>query len=202
MRTSEKLDKILPALLKVKAKLQSVKKGTNNPFFKSKFADLNTHLEAVEPLLEENGLMLLQPVTVTATGSNLVSSIIMDATGQFVASDMTLLTKDNDMQKLGSAVTYARRYTLGSLLSMACVDDDGNAASDKVKEEKKTEYKQGQQINMPALTNGTSTPVNAPTITTTLSTPTAINAKPSFRKPKATVASTPVVTQVSNGDDL
>lgn len=130
MKTSEKVDKILPALIKVKSVLQAVTKGANNPFFKSKYADLNTYLDEVEKHLAENGLVLLQPVSVNL-GVNVVESILMDASGQFVSSEMTVVTKEQDMQKLGSAITYARRYTLGALLAMKAEDDDGNSASSK-----------------------------------------------------------------------
>ena len=59
MKTSEQIDQILPALAEVKANLTGVKKGTKNTFFKSSYADLNTHLEAVEELLEQNGLIFV-----------------------------------------------------------------------------------------------------------------------------------------------
>lgn len=133
MKTSEKVDKILPALILVKSKLQAVAKSANNPFFKSKYADLNTYLDEVEKHLEVNGLVLLQPVSINPlTGANIVESIIMHAaSGQFVSSEMTVVTKEQDMQKLGSAITYARRYTLGPLLAMKAEDDDGNTASNK-----------------------------------------------------------------------
>lgn len=129
MFTSDKVDQIIPAVMKVKAKLQAVTKSAANPFFKSKYADLNTHLDAVEPLLAEYGLILLQPVKYSAAnGQNTVASIIMHSSGQFISSEMGVLVEKTDMQKLGSAVTYARRYTLGSLLSMKAEDDDGESA--------------------------------------------------------------------------
>lgn len=135
MKSSDQLDKLLPALAVVKANLSGVKKGTKNTFFKSSYADLNAHLEAVETLLEENGLVLLQPVNNLPEGNVVSSRIYHVGSGQFVESSMKLIG-ENDMQKAGSAVTYARRYTLGSLLSMQAVDDDGNAASGKTQENK------------------------------------------------------------------
>lgn len=133
MNTSPQIDKIVPALIAVKSKLQAVTKDANNPFFKSKYADLGAHLDAVEPLLAENGLVLTQPTGIhPTTGKNTVSSILMHTSGQYISSVMALVSKDeNDMQKLGSAVTYGRRYTLGALLGMKAEDDDGNAASGK-----------------------------------------------------------------------
>ncbi len=130
MRTSEQVDVILPKIAVVKAKLQAVTKGAKNPYFKSTYADLNTHLDAVEPLLEENGLVLLQPCDTCFDGDkrNIVSSIILDPkSGQYISSCISLVG-ESDMQKVGSAVTYARRYTLGSLLSMKAQDDDGEGS--------------------------------------------------------------------------
>jgi hypothetical protein len=136
MKTSEQLDKIIPALMTVKSKLQAVTKGANNPFFKSKYADLNTYLDEVEPLLAENELVLFQPVRVGDLGANIVASVIMHKSGQFVSSEMNVASQNLDAQKLGAAVTYFRRYTLGALLAMKAEDDDGNAASGKTTEKK------------------------------------------------------------------
>lgn len=121
-------NKILTKLFKIKKELGAVVKSANNPFFKSKYADLNTYLDEVEPRLEADNMMLLQPCSVDALGNNVVSSIIIDIeSGQSVTSEMKLVG-DNDMQKAGGGITYARRYTLGSLLSMQAEDDDGNTA--------------------------------------------------------------------------
>lgn len=118
---------IYTGLAKVKEELGSIVKSANNPYFKSKYADLNTHLEAVEPLLHKNGMILLQPIQII-DGVNTVSSIIIDTkSGQKISSSMRLIG-EADMQKAGSAVTYARRYTLGALLSMRAEDDDGESA--------------------------------------------------------------------------
>ena len=127
MRVSEELDKILPALSKVKAGMGIVLKSASNPFFKSKYADLNAHLDVVEPLLQANGLLLFQPVEATDLGNIVESRIYHPESGQFVSSVMKLIG-ETDMQKVGSAVTYARRYTLGSLLGMKADDDDGESS--------------------------------------------------------------------------
>lgn len=196
MITSEKLDKILPALAKVKSELGSVLKKANNPFFKSKYADLNTYLDEVEERLEKEGLLLLQPVESTGDlGQNVVSSRIFHVeTGQFVESSMRLVG-ESDMQKAGSAVTYARRYTLGSLLAMKAEDDDGNTASNKT-------AKESQPAKL--------TPKTEPTVATAKPVNTASTTeKPSFRnKNKAAVApaaTTPAAVPAINmipGDDL
>jgi len=127
MKTSEKVDQVLPALMQVKSKMGVVLKSADNPFFKSKFADLNSHLDAVEPLLQEAEMILTQSVLRDERG-DFVETRLTHKSGQWVSSSMSLVLVKNDMQAVGSAVTYARRYTLGALLSMKSVDDDGEAA--------------------------------------------------------------------------
>lgn len=187
MRTSTEVNKIFPALLKVKAELGSVTKNTTNTFFKSNYADLNSYLEEVEPLLEKNGLLLLQPINSSEIlNKDTVQSIIIDATsGQYVLSEMTVVAKENDMQKLGSAVTYARRYTLGSLLGMKAEDDDGNSAAGKVKEEKKVVEKRNDTVTINAKDiKNTSLPEQTTAPIAVQSGTTLTTNKPSFRKPK------------------
>ena len=121
---------LLQKLSLVKSEMGKVVKGSNNPFFKSSYADLNSHLDLIEPLLEKHGLILAQPV-VAAPQCNIVISRIFDTTtGEFIESSMTLPTFD-DMQKLGGAITYARRYTLSALGAMGAEDDDANFATGK-----------------------------------------------------------------------
>lgn len=128
MKTSEQVDKVLPKLAAALKDLGSVKKSAENPFFKSRYADLNTHLDVAEKALEAQGLILLQPVGRDERGSYVESVIVDPSSSQFVSSSMDLILSKQDMQNAGSAVTYARRYTLGALLSMQAVDDDAEAS--------------------------------------------------------------------------
>lgn len=122
------------ALAGIKAEMSPVTKDGANPHFKSTFATLNAHLKAVEPILEKWGCVLTQPVIYDArTGSNVqVTKIKHTASGESEESSLNL-GEQKDMQKLGSAITYARRYTLGCLLAMQATDDDGNIAVGKKK---------------------------------------------------------------------
>ena len=129
------------ALFNVKQELKAVAKTSNNPFFKSKYADLNAHLDAVEPILAKYDLFLLQP-TKTNGQFNVVESIITHINGENIAASFKVPELD-DPQKLGGAVTYLRRYTLSALLGLKAEDDDGNLASGKVakkKTSKKSNY--------------------------------------------------------------
>jgi len=107
-----------------KQSMGKVIKNATNPHFKRSYADINSIIETVEPILMDCGLILMQPVK-----DDKVYTIIIDIeNGDRFESFMTL-PPITDAQKLGSAVTYFRRYTLVSLLSLQAVDDDGETAS-------------------------------------------------------------------------
>lgn len=116
---------IYKKLFEAKKEIGKISKDSNNPFFKSKYFDVNQLLEHVEPILQKNGLLLLQPIE----AEWLKSQIFDIETGEKVSSEIHL-KEFNDPQKLGSAITYYRRYTLQSLLGLQAEDDDGNNASD------------------------------------------------------------------------
>jgi len=117
------MKELLSALANVKKEVGTLSKTETNPFFKSKYFDINSLIQQIEPLLEKNGLLLLQPIE-----NNKVKSIIYEIeTGGFVSSEIDLPNL-TDPQKLGSAITYYRRYTLQSLLGLQAEDDDGKAA--------------------------------------------------------------------------
>lgn len=132
-KTKEKKEEaqksIYQVLLEVKKELGKVAKDKTNPFHKSKYADINSYLEVIEPVLQDHGLVLLQPLS---NGDKLyiTTEIIYSVTGESIKSVLPL-PEVPDPQKLGSAITYYRRYTLASLLAMQAEDDDANAASNK-----------------------------------------------------------------------
>lgn len=115
----------------VKEKIGKLTKDTANPFFKSKYADINQLLELTEPLLRENGLMVLQPII----DGNLVTQLIELGTGDMIISSLEL-PKLLEPQKVGSAITYYRRYSLKALLNLQEEDDDANRASKKSEPQK------------------------------------------------------------------
>jgi hypothetical protein len=111
-----------------KMNIGKVSKNATNPHFKKSYADINALLETVEPILHENGLVLLQPVK-----DHIVFTQIIDIdSGEMVESWMQL-PDITDPQKLLGAITYFRRGTLQSLLALQSVDDDGNSATATVK---------------------------------------------------------------------
>ncbi len=111
-----------------KQQIGKVAKNATNPHFKKSYADINALLTTVEPILHEHGLLLLQPVV----GNDVVTRIIDIDSGEVIESFM-ILPVITDPQKVLAAVTYFRRGTLQSLLSLQAVDDDGNGAADSQK---------------------------------------------------------------------
>jgi hypothetical protein len=118
-------------LWKAKQEIGKVVKGNDNPFFKSKYADLNSILEAVEPSLHKYELIILQPCI-----GNLVETQIIDCESGDMVTSSLILPEISDPQKRIAAVTYFRRATLQSLLSLQAVDDDGNEARKGINKER------------------------------------------------------------------
>lgn len=126
METSENTDKIIPAFIKAEHAVGAVKKTANNPHFKSKYADLEAVVDACSDALKQNELGVWQSVSLDS--SHLVTRIY-HSSGQWIEGYTPLIVAKNDMQGLGSAYTYARRYGLMAALGIAPEDDDGNAAA-------------------------------------------------------------------------
>jgi hypothetical protein len=119
----------LQALSDLQNSITKVVKNTDNPYFKSKYADLNALFEQIKPLITQKGFVLIQVVR----GNQLHTELTHLESGESICGDMDLLTVKPDMQQLGSAITYARRYSLLPLLNIETADDDGNTASGKTK---------------------------------------------------------------------
>lgn len=111
-----------------KMNIGKVAKNATNPHFKKTYADINALLETVEPILHENGLVLLQPVK-----DHIVFTQIIDVDSGDMVESWMQLPDITDPQKLLGAITYFRRGTLQSLLALQSVDDDGNSATTSVK---------------------------------------------------------------------
>ena len=123
------MSEFLTSLAELQDSVNKLTKNTDNPFFKSKYTDLNAIFEEVKPKIREKGFILIQRVM----NNTLITELVHIKTGEKLESVMDLLTVRPDMQQLGSAITYARRYSLLALLNIECEDDDGNLASGKTK---------------------------------------------------------------------
>lgn len=129
IRTSESVVKIAAALLVVKSKIGDVKKSADNPYFKSKYADLNSVLDAVEPELNANGILVLQFPDDGDTGDVLaLTTRLQHSSGEFMEATASIPLAKSDPQAFGAAVTYGRRYGLQSIMALQAVDDDAESA--------------------------------------------------------------------------
>ena len=119
-------------LFDAKGEIPVIKKDANNPFFKSGYATLSNIIETVEPILKKHGLM----ITHVMQGNSLITQI-WDGDKAILESSF-LLPTNGDIQKIGSAITYAKRYNITAMLNLNIEDDDdGNGA--KPKQETKPE---------------------------------------------------------------
>lgn len=122
------MENLAKALVKAQLEMITPKKGSVNPFFKNRYADLNDVLAAVVPALNSNGIVLLQPL-VNIDGKNFVKTVLMHESGEIFESLAEIFCKNtNDAQAYGSGVTYARRYSLSSICGIGSEDDDAQKA--------------------------------------------------------------------------
>ena len=122
MRTSENIVDLAPALVKAQGQMKNATQNKTNPHFKRKYADLSAIRDAVVPVLNSHGIAVVQGLD-----GLLVWTRLMHGANQWIESSMTI--PNGKMQELGSAITYARRYTLSAICGIAAdEDDDGNAA--------------------------------------------------------------------------
>ena len=118
-------------LFNLQQEIGTVSKDASNPFYKSKYFDINSLIKQLQPLLKKHRLLLLQPIEEDMVVSKL---ICVDGTGATISG--LKLPVIADPQKLGSCITYYRRYTLSSLLGLQAEDDDANSASGVTEEQK------------------------------------------------------------------
>ena len=105
-----------------------LRKDQTNPFFKSKYADINTVLDVIREPLKKVGLVVTQSPMIKNDGTPFLMTLITSSEklDAMLSSEVKLITAKEDMQGLGSAITYARRYALVSMLGLEQEDDDGN----------------------------------------------------------------------------
>jgi len=131
MLQSESIANLAKALSIVQGKLTHAKKDSANPFFKSKYADLESVWDACRDLLAVNGLSVAQfPGTYSDLDKSMsLNTILMHTSGEWISQEMTVPVSKADAQGAGSALTYMRRYALAAVVGVVQADDDGNAAS-------------------------------------------------------------------------
>jgi hypothetical protein len=127
---SEQINELATALAGAQAEIENATKSSNNPHFKSKYADLAEVLNTVRPVLAKHGLSVVQfPGYSHEHKLVAVETTLMHKSGQYVSGTVAAPVTKPDAQGVGSAITYCRRYSLAAVVGIAQEDDDGNSAS-------------------------------------------------------------------------
>ena len=131
MIQSESIANLTLALSIVQGKMSHAKKDSANPFFKSKYADLESVWDSCRSLLADNGLAILQfPGLYSELDKSMsLTTVIGHKSGEWISQEMSVPVTKADAQGAGSALTYMRRYALAAVVGVVQADDDGNAAS-------------------------------------------------------------------------
>lgn len=130
MNKSENISELAKALNIFQGKLKAVKKDGVNPFFKTHYATLDAIWEAIREPLSTNGLAITQTLGQSSDGKALLDTTLLHTSGEWLSGSMLLNPVKEDPQGLGSAISYARRYSLCAMLGIvADEDDDANIAT-------------------------------------------------------------------------
>ena len=123
------------ALAAAQAEFGTVPQSGKNPHFRSTFSTMQDYVDAAKPILAKHGLSISQMPNLLE-GQFVLTTILMHKSGDNLVSNQPVVSTKQDAQSLGSAISYARRYSYGAILGMASGDfeDDGNAASAPVKQ--------------------------------------------------------------------
>ena len=122
------------AFVKAKRAFGPALKDKNNPAFRSKYADLGACIEAVDSALLENGIALIQETSEDLTGVT-IETVLLHESGEMIrGGKLHVPAAKQDPQGYGSALTYARRYSLMATCGIAPEDDDGNAAAQAMRQ--------------------------------------------------------------------
>ena len=146
MEMSNNIADLAAALAKAQGEMRNAAKSSDNPYFKSKYADLAECLNVVREPLAKNGLSVMQANEGVSNGYMSVTTLLMHSSGQYIKTTGSFPIGKMDAQGNGSALTYARRYSLAAMLGIAQEDDDGNAACEPQRaQQRKQVQSQGQQ---------------------------------------------------------
>jgi hypothetical protein len=132
MNKSESINELAMALSKAQASIRGAVEDSSNPHFKSKYASLQSYLDAARDPLFKNGLavtQLLSDLNCEEMKMVTIETVLMHSSGQWISSIFSVPVSKSDAQGFGSAVTYARRYSFAAIVGIAPMDDDGHQAT-------------------------------------------------------------------------
>lgn len=128
IESNDGVSKLAEAMCKVQSEVENVIKEADNPFFRTKYADLGSILAHCRPILSKHGLSIIQfPINLGESVG--VETILMHESGQCVKESICVpmpVDAKNVAQAVGSIITYLRRYAYAAVVGIAQVDDDGS----------------------------------------------------------------------------
>jgi hypothetical protein len=168
------MEQLAKALSAAQAEFGTVPQSGMNPFHKSKYSTIEDYVNAAKPILAKHGLSISQAPNLLE-GQFVLTTILMHQSGEHLTSHQPIFAAKQDAQSMGSAITYARRYSYGSILGMASgdFDDDGNAAAAKPTKQANPPY-----VKPPAKSPAPKTPSQAERGTTNQSIEERVSAVP------------------------
>lgn len=124
MIKTESISKLAAALVKAQKNMGAAIKEGKNPYFKSNYASLSNVIDAAVPALNDNGVAVLQ-LCHHENGKNFVRTLLVHESGELLGADTEIIcSKANDAQAYGSAISYARRYSLQAAVTLKAEDSD------------------------------------------------------------------------------
>jgi hypothetical protein len=148
------MQNVAAALVKAQRAFGPALKTNTNPHFKSKYADLAACVEAVIDALNANGIALIQRNVETESGV-CVETVFVHESGEMLSSGpLHVPSAKQDPQGYGSALTYARRYSLMAACGIAPEDDDGNAAAKAKHEQQRRAWLNARKAEIASAKNG------------------------------------------------
>ena len=126
MNRSESISKLAVSLVKFNSEVSKIAKDAKNPFFKSNYVTLDRLIEATRPILQENGLVVMQSPLSKEDGSIGIQTLLIHESGEFIESEPIFMkpAKANDPQQAGSIISYMRRYSYQAILNLNTGEDD------------------------------------------------------------------------------
>ncbi|MFQ5786729.1 MAG: ERF family protein [Thermodesulfobacteriota bacterium] len=131
IQKSESIAELTKALCKVQGEVESTKKNAKNPFFKSDYSDLTQVWQTAKKPLQDNGFSIAQFGDTDDQGNNYLVTMLMHESGEYLVGRFKLVMQKQDMQALGSGITYARRYSLMSMIGLCPADDDAESTMER-----------------------------------------------------------------------
>lgn len=132
MEMSDQINELASALSRAQGQIKGASKDSSNPFFKSRYADLESIWDACRQPLTAHGLSILQSPTTETVGDTVrvsVTTLLLHSSGQWIRDTVGVAAKEDSPQAIASCITYMKRYTLQSFAGVAPTDDDDGEAA-------------------------------------------------------------------------